>query len=196
MKMITEFARGIRGKLEEYLQPATVTFRGSFASGTFDEYSDIDLQADIQCELSGQFYTALEGFLTGLYGPALIRYDPGYREDRAAQGIRISFYELPVFWRVDLDIISDRSTETKWPQPFPEWSIGNSALMNIIWAVKYQKRDKPDLADHYCSCACDKLGAKPQRYSKAGVKKILSILHARADTDSRLIVNTRKVLER
>jgi predicted nucleotidyltransferase len=59
MKMIAEFAQEICDKLEEYLRPAEVSFRGSFASGTFDEYSDIDLQADVRCELSGQFHAAL-----------------------------------------------------------------------------------------------------------------------------------------
>ena len=88
MKSIADFAYDIRDKLESHLRPVCVTFRGSFATGTWDEYSDIDLQADVHRELNGQFYSTMEAFLKELYGPALVRYNPGFREDATAQTVR------------------------------------------------------------------------------------------------------------
>jgi hypothetical protein len=38
--------------------------------------------------------------------------------------------KLPVVWQVDLLISSKVDTRRKYPDPFPHWSVGSSALMN------------------------------------------------------------------
>ena len=81
------------------LDPPIVDFRGSFANGTFDGFSDVDLQASVHVQLDAHFLADLETLLTRRYRPALIRYDPNYRETTTAQDIRFSFYDLPIFWR-------------------------------------------------------------------------------------------------
>ena len=137
---VAEFAREVSDELADHLAPAKVSFRGSFAEGTNDEYSDVDILARVASELDSRFFSDVEELQTGLYGPALIRYDPDYRGNVDSQHVRFSFYELPVFWRVDLEIASDQATAEKGPSPFPRWEVGTSALMNVVWAVKYHRR--------------------------------------------------------
>ena len=194
MTSIRDLANDIREKLEHHLDPARVTFGGSFAAGSYDEYSDIDLQADVHCELNGEFYSSLEGFLKGLYGAALLRYDPEFRENASAQNLRASFYDLPIFWRIDLTITSDKDAGTKWPCPFPEWSVGDSALMNVIWALKHHKRGDAASANHYLACACDKLGEARLQYSGENAAKVLSCLRERSDTDKLLVSKTHEAI--
>ncbi len=67
-----EFADDIRLALEQLWSPSTVIFRGSFAARTYDEFSDIDLQANIQAPLNEDFYLKLESFLCKRYGPFCI----------------------------------------------------------------------------------------------------------------------------
>ena len=104
---VADFAHDLRNALERHLSPAEVSFRGSFAQNTHDQYSDVDLRADVHLPLDEEFYSELEGFLKGLYGPSLVRYDPDFVHTTTAQNVRFSFYDLPIFWRVDLDIVSD-----------------------------------------------------------------------------------------
>ena len=76
MMTVNDFAYDVRDELARYLAPGEVYFRGSFAEASYDEYSDVDLQADVHFKLDGRFWSALEERLTRLYGPALIMYGP------------------------------------------------------------------------------------------------------------------------
>ncbi len=194
MTGIAEFAESMRKQLYQHLHPASVTFRGSFASGNFDAYSDIDLQADVHLPMDGAFFRDLEAMLLGHYGPALIRYDPDYRGDRAAQGLRVSFYSMPIFWRIDLNLASDQETEEKWPKPFPAWSEDNSALMNLVWAFKYEKRGKADLAAGYLEAACKKLQCEVSPYSRGQLIKLLEVLSGRQSADGLLVARLRDLV--
>jgi len=189
---ISKFAQDVREKLAGYLAPADVYFRGSFADGVQDQYSDIDLQANVHCHLDGSFYLSLDQYLTGLYGPALVRYDPDFRGRNSAQNVRFSFYQLPIFWRIDLTVESDKETEQKWPSPFPEWCIGTSALMNVVWAVKYHKRGDHEGANRLLACACEKLSTRSFEYERENLLAFLKSIRDRPDTDAPL---TDKLME-
>ncbi len=191
---VADFARDLQDGLAHHLSPAEVSFRGSFAEGTYDQYSDVDLRADVHQELDKQFFSELERFLTGLYGSALVRYDPDFVHTTTAQNVRFSFYELPIFWRVDLDVVSDTDLGEKYPFPFPEWQIGTSALMNVVWALKYHRRGDGENADHYLASACDKLDGERLGYSTRNALKVLNELGEREDTDVFLLRKTRETL--
>ncbi len=194
---VAEFARDIQGELARHLTPAEVSFRGSLAEGTHDEYSDVDLLAEVHSPLDQRFWSALEHRLTELYGPALVRYDPDYEETTTSQNVRFSFYELPVFWRLDLTVVSDNPSSEKYPSPFPNWSVGTSALMNVVWAIKYHKRGDGPSADHYLASACDKLGEEARlRYSAEDVLRILDRLRATGDADPALVARAREAAVR
>ena len=156
MTTIHQLGTEVLEVLQRHLQPGRVTFRGSFASGNVDDYSDVDLEADVHVGLTQEFFDSLVACLREHFGPLSLRYDPDQENDRMAQDLRINFHDYPVFWRVDLAIRSERDACKKWPSPFPEWSIATSAFWNIAWAVKRAIRGKSD-ADHYVRAACEKL---------------------------------------
>ena len=192
---VAEFARDVRAELTRHLAPAEVSLRGSFARGSHDEYSDVDLLAAVHRELDERFFSDLEVFLIGLYGPALVRYDPAHEKTTTSQHVRFSFYELPIFWRLDLDVVSDKEAAEKWPSPFPSWPVGTSALMNVVWAIKHHERRDAEKADHYLASACDKLGMEKLEHSTHNVLLVLDLLRSRADVDEPLLAKTRGAVE-
>jgi len=191
---VADFAHDVREELARYLAPAEVCFRGSFERGSHDEYSDVDLRAEVRRALDGRFWSTLEDRLMGLYGPALVRYDPDFRGLTTSQNVRFSFFGLPVFWRVDLTVISGVDPGEKWPSPFPEWSSGTSALMNVIWAIKHHGRGDDESANHYLASACGKLDHEKLVYSTRNVLAILDHLGAGGDTDELLLAKTREAV--
>ena len=194
MMTIREFGREVSMTLQQHLSPWAVAFRGSFASGEVDEYSDVDLRADVHQHLDQIFFDSLLKCLRGRFGALSVRYDPDHRDNAMAQGLRISLYDYPVFWRIDLDIASDRPCPRKWPDPFPEWSTGQSAFWNVVWAVKHGRRGKPAVADHYMSCACGELRRHPTRYSEGDVLALLADLGLMDGTDKILIGRLRETV--
>lgn len=187
------FAKHVRDSIERLLRfaEARVSFRGLFAEGTHDEYSDVDLLAEVHCELDRAFFSNLESVLTSSYGPALVRYDPDSISAADFQHVRFSFYNVPIFWRVDLDTSSSKPTCTKHPTPLLEWQIGTSALMNVVFAVKYHNRRNDESADHYLHSACEKLDCEDLEYSAQNVQKILAILGNQGEADAILLAKTR-----
>ncbi len=183
MSNLETFANNLHRELACYLAPAEVSFRGSIASGTYDSYSDVDLFASVQVPLDNPFYSSLEEHLISLYGPALIRYDPEDRPNPRVQTMFITFYQLPLFWRLDLTLHSGIHTEKKFPDPFPSWNPCISALMNILWAVKSEKRHQIHIANHHLSCACAKLSIQPFPYDAGRLRDMLKEIMNRPDSD-------------
>ena len=73
---IHQFGNEVRDVLRRHLEPGKVTFLGSFASGKVDEYSDVDLEVNVQVELTQGFFDSLAECLRGHFGPLSVRYDP------------------------------------------------------------------------------------------------------------------------
>ena len=192
---IHQFGNEVRDVLRRHLEPGKVTFLGSFASGKVDEYSDVDLEVNVQVELTQEFFDSLVECLGEHFGPLSVRYDPQQKNDRMAQNIRINFHDYPVFWRLELDIRSDRDTLQKWPSPFPDWSVATSAFWNIVWAVKRARRGERD-AHHYMTSACQKLGRPGLAYSDENVETLLSELRRFPDVDKVLLSKLRSEIRR
>lgn len=187
---VADFAYDARRSVAEHLAPADVRFRGSFARGDHDEFSDVDLESRVHAVLDGRFFEDLEAFLVGRYGPALVRYDPEFESDVCAQDVRFSFRRLPVYWRLDLLVHSDRAAEQKFPHPFPPWAQGTSALMNVIWALKWLRRGDVVRAEEQLAAAGGKLGVEPLGSMADQVRAILDLLAARDDVDEALHTRT------
>jgi len=127
--------------------------RGSLAAGTADAYSDIDLRwtvgdADFHgaCRKVGQM-------LEGIGEVASLRAD---RDSATHPTYRLMFARLtalPLFWRIDLEIISrDHDPEAIQPQRKPgSWSATNSALMCAVAAIKAFLRRDPEAGAHLVS---------------------------------------------
>jgi hypothetical protein len=183
----TAFAHDLRSALEAHWTPCSVSFRGSFASNLVDAYSDVNLMAKIDRPLDKFFYTGLVCLLEDGYRPMAFWYDPDHKDNPQARQVRFSFYHLPIFWRVDLEIESAQPCPAKYPDPFPEFSIIRSALWNLVWAVKYAGRGKAEEADHYVAAACEKLQKDPLTYSPEQVQLLLDALAAHGESNPKLI---------
>ena len=194
---IRRFGEGVLGALRGEFNPSRIEFRGSFASGLVDDYSDVDIRAEIHAELNQRFFERITCCLEKRFGRSSIRYVPDQRYDPQAQNVRISFYDLPIFWRTDLDIVSSQTMERKWPDPFPDWSLPQSAFWNLVWAVKYsfreQSREKPD---HYVACACEKLQKPTITYSKSNALTLLEALEICRGMETVFIAKLRNELDR
>ena len=185
--MTTPFASDVLATLREHLAPAEVTFRGSHLSGDADEYSDVDLHARVRRRLDEEFFDSLTACLAERFGRLSVRYDPDHRNDTRAQYLTVTLHEYPVFWRLDLLVTSDMECPRKYPDPFPEWSVATSAFWNLVWAVKYGRRGKPEVADDYVAAACGKLRTGRMRFSDDALRTLLARLAATSDVDDDLI---------
>ena len=186
------FAHDVLEALRDHLAPGEVTFRGSHRTGDTDEYSDVDLHARVQCRLDEEFFDSLTACLEQRFGPLKARYDPDYRNDTRAQYLSINLHDYPIFWRLDLLVTSCRENPRKYPDPFPEWSVTTSAFWNLVWAVKYDRRGKPDVAGDYMAAACDKLRTARLEFSYDAVRTLLARLAATGDVDAELISKLRR----
>ncbi|MCY3543331.1 MAG: nucleotidyltransferase domain-containing protein [Chloroflexi bacterium] len=194
--MITnqEFADSVIATLRENLASDDVAFFGSHRTGEADEYSDVDIRARIDRPLDELFFTSLTACIEERFGRTTVRYDPDYRDDPQTQDLRLTLYDFPIFWRIDLVVTSDCPTARKFPNPFPEWSVATSALWNLVWAVKYDRRNQLDAADEYMAAACGKVCVDTVTYSVQGVKRMLDWLSEKDDVDGELIDKLRGVL--
>ena len=192
---IHQFGNEVLAVLRRHFSPGTVIYLGSFASGKVDEYSDVDLEASVQVELTQGFFDSLTACLKKHFGAFAVRFDPQQKHDRMAQNVRVNFRDYPVFWRVDLDIKSNPDTSQKWPSPFPDWSVATSAFWNVVWAVKRARRGEDD-AIHYMFSACGKLGRQVLDYSVENVETLLSDLCEFPDVDRALLSKLRGEIKR
>ena len=86
-----------------------------------------------------------------------------------------------------LVVTSDRESPRKYPAPFPEWSVASSAFWNLVWAVKYGKRGKLEVASDYMAAACDKLLIDRVRFSNDNLQTLLVVLASIDDVDGDLV---------
>jgi predicted nucleotidyltransferase len=130
-----------------------VALRGSLASGAADAYSDIDLTWVVP---DGAFLDSVEraGQIANTAVGNLIwtRADPDLARSQRRRLLFLRFADLPLFWRVDLDIrAASIAADDRYDLDNPAarsdaWSRAASAFENAIAAVKELKRGRPDLA--------------------------------------------------
>ncbi len=191
MRTHRRFADDVLETLRGHLAPAEVTFRGSHLTGDADEYSDVDLHARVARQLDQEFFDSLTERLENRFGRLTARYDPDFRHDTRAQYVSINLHEYPIFWRLDLLVTSDRESPRKHPDPFPEWSVPTSAFWNLVWAVKYERRGRPEVAGDYVAAACDKLRTARLEFSDGAVRTLLAMLSDTGDVERELIAKLR-----
>lgn len=132
------FAAELVAELKQISAVRDVQLRGSLARGTEDCYSDIDLSAIVDpgaldCCL-GEIPQALEA-----QGRLLsFRYDPEWRLHPERRVLFVAYADLPLFWRIDLDISSalGDTAETQGLTEVTDWSFTESALWNGVGALK------------------------------------------------------------
>lgn len=140
-----------------------VLLRGSLATGTADEYSDVDLAWIVPDEDIGRCVTRLPAVLSPVAPVVSVRSDPDFQRSRWRRLIFVRFGGLPLFWRLDLEIrAASRSDDERVDLDNSaargtDWSLPESAAMNAIATIKALRRGRADDAESLLSRGFDRI---------------------------------------
>ncbi|OIV38069.1 hypothetical protein BIV57_07835 [Mangrovactinospora gilvigrisea] len=130
---------------------------GSLARGEADGWSDIDLRWTVP---AARFAAAVRGLRATLesagHPVALLRTDP----DPTPPERRLlfaRFADLPLFWRLDLEMTADGPVRDSLP-PADPWSPHASALANAVGAVKAVRRGRTGTARGLLERGAERIG--------------------------------------
>lgn len=168
----TERRDGVVALLTRALQAAVpasrVSWRGSLAAGTADEYSDIDLLWVVP---EGAFPAALEVVPSALASVApvfLLRADPALAASDRRRLLFAHLRGLPLFWRIDLDVRAevvagsdDYDSDNPAARDDSGWNGAASALANAVAAVKALRRGRPEEAVGLVGRGLERVGRDP-----------------------------------
>lgn len=151
-------------QLQSAFPSSEAQLRGSLAESRSDPYSDIDLLWDVP---DAQFATALAELpeiLNRVHPLASLRFDPDFQRSVKRRLVFIRFAGVPLFWRVDLDMLAtsaSRDLDVDRGNPAArgtDWSLTESALMNAIAAIKAYRRGRENEAAGLLERAEDRVG--------------------------------------
>ena len=94
----------LRDALLNACPDSQVLLRGSLATGTADEYSDVDLAWIVPDDGVGPCVARLPAVLSSVAPVVSVRSDPDFQRSRWRRLIFVRFGGLPPFWRLDLEI--------------------------------------------------------------------------------------------
>ncbi|MGU3409621.1 hypothetical protein ACLBWP_05900 [Microbacterium sp. M1A1_1b] len=137
--------------LRAALPGSTTSLRGSRAAGTADRYSDVDLAWEVGAQ-GDAGSEAIPRALTSVGTVESVRLDPDSGATRRLVFARIAEWSL--FQRIDLELRGTFAATPSWVTP---WSPAESALMNVIAAVKATARGMGDI-DGLLARAADRIG--------------------------------------
>jgi hypothetical protein len=136
--LLTELAAAVPG--------SAALLRGSLAEGRADPYSDIDLLWDVPDAAFGAAIAELPGTLERVRSVASLRFDPDFQQSAKRRLAFIRFADVPLFWRVDLDVFAQSvGCDPDYDCDNPSargtaWSFAESSLANAVAAIKAQRR--------------------------------------------------------
>jgi len=138
--LLTELAAAVPG--------SAALLRGSLAEGRADRYSDIDLLWEVPDADFSAAIAALPVSLARVRPVASLRFDPDFQRPAKRRLAFIRFACVPLFWRVDLDVLArsvGRDQNYDRDNPCARgavWSFTESSLANVIAAIKAQRRGR------------------------------------------------------
>ncbi|KQO64885.1 hypothetical protein [Curtobacterium sp. Leaf261] len=158
---------------------STTEVLGSIASGTADAHSDIDLRWSVGEEGDAAF-RALPELLASVDPVESVRVDPDSAGQRNRRLVFVRFAGWPLAWRLDLEIVGtfERSVASA------TWSPAESALMNVVAAVKAVARGRGDV-DGLLERGFARVGAVDPAGSAVSRMRALSEAAARSDPAQR-----------
>ena len=132
--------------LREAAPGSTASLRGSLAAGTADDYSDIDVCWLVGAAAFGDLCERIGSILEAVRPVASLRLDADTAASPTYRLFSARFAELPLFWRVDLEILSEAHDASASPPDANEsdWSHTHSALMCAVAAIKACLRGQPE----------------------------------------------------
>ncbi|HVW40482.1 MAG TPA: hypothetical protein VHC18_03935 [Amycolatopsis sp.] len=120
--------------------------RGSLATGQADAYSDIDITWRVPDKEFASVVAGVADVLDKVWPVALVREDPDWQKSDQRRLVFAAFRDLPLFWRLDLDIRAECCPDDVAPAPGEDWSPAASALANGVATVKAVLRAQPAVA--------------------------------------------------
>jgi hypothetical protein len=151
-KLRTRLADRILGCLEESAPGSEALLRGSLEVDTADQYSDIDVLWEVPDSDFQRCVASLEETLFRVCPIASLRSVPDFQNSEKRRLIFVRFEGIPLFWRLDLDIFAQSIHRDpaydlgNSKARGSEWSLSESALMNVVAAVKAHLRGKGEEA--------------------------------------------------
>lgn len=147
-------ARRARAALERACPGSRTALRGSLASGTADEFSDIDVEWIVPDARFAECASTAGSVLSEAHPVAEVRTDPDLARSDRRRLLFVRFEAVPLFWRLDLDVRAESvagdpgydSGNPRARAADDEWSRPASALANATAAIKAVARGKPDTA--------------------------------------------------
>ena len=131
-----------------------VVLRGSLAEGRADRFSDVDLLWDVPDTAFALALDRLPEIVSRVRPVASLRLDPDFQRSQKRRLVFIRFADVPLFWRVDLDVCaSSVADQPDYDRDNPlargsEWSWTESGLMNAVAAIKASCRGRDEEAHH------------------------------------------------
>jgi predicted nucleotidyltransferase len=157
-------AREIRVALASSCPGSRVELRGSLADGTADVYSDIDLAWTVPDERFGTAVASVPEVLGGLRPLESVRSDPDLRHSAKRRLLFVLFRDLPLFWRLDLEIWAASAEGDTTDEPGAAdatgWSPHASALANAVAAIKAVRRGRFDDARGLVDRGFERIGSR------------------------------------
>jgi len=172
------------GQLQQVLGDITptakVTVRGSLGSGAGDRLSDIDLMLSVDADDFEPCLLAIPAALERVRSVRLLRVDPATLNAVDRRLIFVLFRELPLFWRLDLEVSTSQSSSTHALSDVP-WSVPASALMNAIAAIKALVRCDEATATGLLERGFARIGVRSRPQPNSELIPVLAAACARQD---------------
>jgi hypothetical protein len=152
------FAARMMAALEAAIAGSRAELRGSLATDSADAYSDVDLRWTVPGAAFGEAVTTAPFALAGVGGELpLTRSDPD-AADAHRRLLALRFPALPLFWRVDLEVVAEGAPSQAPP---PDWPAPAIALEDAVAAVKAQARGADEAARDLLARGHERLGDPP-----------------------------------
>ncbi|MFI1095503.1 hypothetical protein [Streptomyces sp. NPDC020917] len=152
-------ARRVLAALTAACPGARAELRGSMAAGTADAYSDIDIAWTVPGDRFGTCVDEVADVLGRVRPVASLRSDPEFADAPGHRLLFASFADVPLFWRLDLDVRGEPAAGSTRPSTTLPWPPAASALANGVAAVKWARRGREDLAGALLDRAFPRVGA-------------------------------------
>jgi predicted nucleotidyltransferase len=162
-------ADGVLRALERAVPGSTAALRGSLAAGTADPYSDIDVLWIVPDDRFGDAVETVAAALSVVAPLESLRFDPEFQRSDRRRLVFARFEGVPLFWRLDLDIRArsiahDEAYDRENPYARgSDWSRTESALMNVVAAIKAHHRQDDATAMQLLRRGYERVGIRPQR---------------------------------
>jgi hypothetical protein len=168
MQLDTTIRSRLMEDLLHYLPQAALgsssRLRGSLAEHRADAYSDIDMLWKIPDQQFTTTLSRLPAILSAIHPLDSLRFDPDFQQSDKRRLVFVRFQDVPLFWRLDLDILAtslqgNLNYDVNNPAARgTAWSLTESALANVVAAIKAHLRHQEEIAQQLLLRAYQRVG--------------------------------------